>query len=456
MNSLRRVAARAAPTVEVDQVRKALHSFPSTSGAGRSGLRPSHIRGAMRLASADLLLSLSEVVHLLLLGQLPELVHPYVCGASIMALRKPNGSLQPIAIGETIRRLTSKVAVDLITDRARGVLEPLQLGVKTPNGCEAAVHRSNPDKVALSLDVSNAFNTVHRSAVLQEVRTHFPSIAPWVDCCYRHESTLFTGSSSVTSQVIASARGVQQGDLLRPVLFALAIHPVIKEARQAAVTGCVRDPPRRPGFRRLGLEVNLDKTEVIPACTTSQSFGPANFHVSCWNRSANFKLLGAAVGTPEWCEDLLGRRVAKARALLAAIGKFPDAQGAFCLLRSCFGWAKVLYSCRTVPPDSQPACLRTADTDMRAAMSRLVGRPFPSTTGALRPSATPPARSASGHAPVAYVASFSACRDLCSQLSPAFDPLDLDDGCHLSAAENSLRAVTPPGANIYAESDCPR
>ena len=67
-------------------------------------------------------------------GPFSESIQPYVCGASIMALRKPNGSLRPIAIGETIRRLTSKVAVDLITEWAREIFEPLQLGVKTPNG----------------------------------------------------------------------------------------------------------------------------------------------------------------------------------------------------------------------------------------------------------------------------------------------------------------------------------
>ena len=96
-----------------------------------------------------------------------------------MALRKPNGSFRPIAIGETIRRLTSKVAVDLIIERAREIFEPLQLGVKTPNGCEAIVHVarqwfsrncSDPGKVAISVDVSNAFNTVHRAAVLRAVR----------------------------------------------------------------------------------------------------------------------------------------------------------------------------------------------------------------------------------------------------------------------------------------------
>ena len=57
-----------------------------------------------------------------------------------------------------------------------------------------------------------------------------------------------------------------------------------------------------------------------------------------------------------------------ARALLTAIGKFPDAQGAFCLLRSCSRWAEVLCSCRTVLLDSQPSRLRTADTDKRAAL----------------------------------------------------------------------------------------
>ena len=63
-----------------------------------------------------------------------------------------------------------------------------------------------------------------------------------------------------------------------------------------------------------------------------------------------FKLLGAAIGPPDWCELLLGRRIAKARALIDGIGRFPDAQVAFCLLRSCSRWAKVLYSCRTVSP----------------------------------------------------------------------------------------------------------
>ena len=83
-----------------------MHSFPSTSGAGKSGLRPSHIREASRPASSDLLFRLiTEVVNLLLQGEVPDSVRPFVCGASIMALRKPNGTLHPIAVGETFRRI---------------------------------------------------------------------------------------------------------------------------------------------------------------------------------------------------------------------------------------------------------------------------------------------------------------------------------------------------------------
>ena len=69
--------------------------------------------------------------------------------------------------------------------------------------------------------------------------------------------TLFTGSDSSTSKVIPSAREVRQGHLLGPVLFALAIHPVIQESRRVTEATLI------DGLRRIGLETNLDKTEVI-------------------------------------------------------------------------------------------------------------------------------------------------------------------------------------------------
>ena len=78
-------------------------------------------------------------------------------------------------------------------------------------------------------------------------------------------------------------------------------------------------------FRRIGLEVNLDKTEIISPWTISQSFGSTGLPGCFWNGSASFKLLGAAVGPTDWCEDLSGWSIAKVPVLLDAIGRFPDA-----------------------------------------------------------------------------------------------------------------------------------
>ena len=65
------------------------------------------------------------------------------------------------------------------------------------------------------------------------------------------------------------------------------------------------------------------------------------------------------------------------------------------------------------------------------------------------------ARSAREHAPAAYVGTFSACRDLCSATWSAFDPLDLDEGGRLAAAEGGLGASISSGTNVHAESDAP-
>ena len=46
---------------------------------------------------------------------------------------------------------------------------------------------------------------------------------------------------------------------------------------------------------------------------------------------------------------------------------------AFCLLRSCSGWCKILFSCRTMPPAIQRSALTCADNDIRAALGQMTG-----------------------------------------------------------------------------------
>ena len=81
--------------------------------------------------------------------------------------------------------------------------------------------------------MENAFNSLDRSAILSSVRRIAPSLAPWVDYCYRHESKLFAGEATLTS-----SRGIQQGDPLGPFLFAIAVHDAIRSSKEEADSQC--------------------------------------------------------------------------------------------------------------------------------------------------------------------------------------------------------------------------
>ena len=143
------------PVIDSDMVRKALSSFAPISGAGQSGLRPSHLQEA-------------EVIKLMLRGEIPEDIRPWICGASLMALRKPNASLRLV-----------KVAVELMGSSVRSILELTQVGVQTKAGCEAIIHTTSqwtktfcddPDRVLVLVDLYNALIVFREEPCSQPIR----------------------------------------------------------------------------------------------------------------------------------------------------------------------------------------------------------------------------------------------------------------------------------------------
>ncbi|GJY07118.1 hypothetical protein Tco_0374172 [Tanacetum coccineum] len=75
---------------------------------------------------------------------------------------------------------------------------------------------------------SYAVNLVDRSALPYEVRVRCPSIYLWVDFLYGQATRLYIGDTHIWS-----ASGVQQGDPLGPLIFALVLHPLVHKIRDS-------------------------------------------------------------------------------------------------------------------------------------------------------------------------------------------------------------------------------
>ena len=67
---------------------------------------------------------------MMLRGEIPKDVRPWVCGVSLMALRKPNNFICPVVVGETLRRLCSKVAIEFMGSSVLSILEPVQVACR--------------------------------------------------------------------------------------------------------------------------------------------------------------------------------------------------------------------------------------------------------------------------------------------------------------------------------------
>lgn len=111
-------------------------------------------------------------------------------------------------------------------------LRPTQIGFNTEEGYEAAVHttrtyiqlNSNSSKVLLKIDFQNAFYSIERDVMLNEIRKKTPSIYAFMWQCYSTMSLLFFGNDTIMSQV-----GAQQGDPCGPLAFSLSIQPIIED-----------------------------------------------------------------------------------------------------------------------------------------------------------------------------------------------------------------------------------
>jgi hypothetical protein len=467
-----------APTFVPEAVLKGLLGFPPGSGAGSSGLRPQHLLEGVRSPAQRVALeALTDALNVLVAGRVPPSLAPALAGASLSALVKDGGDVRPIAVGETIRRLTSKCLCAEVKDEAALYLRPLQVGVACPMGAEAVIrsltqyverHSSSVHKLVLKVDFANAFNTVDRESFLRAATLHTPAVAKWAWWCYSQPTTLHYNSAKLTSSA-----GVQQGDNIGPLLFSLALHPTLLQLQElrdsgaglefvaaylddvvvagdaVAVLSALRIlEAAAPG---IGLHLKPSKCELIPTAGHNSSVDLDAFPEVMKRRlDGCFDILGAPVGAAEHCNSYIQvKRVEPAAERLSQLGDLEDAHAAYKIMSTCMGSCKMMYAMRTSRPDWVHAAFAQFDGLAKTSFENTVGASIAGDSWAQAKLSTSQGglgfRSAAEHAPAAFLASAVSTWDLCRVIDPLFVWEGALASSGLSAAAGLFNSQLPPG-----------
>jgi hypothetical protein len=150
--------------------------------------------------------------------------------ANLSPIRKPDDGVRPIAVGEVPRRLVGKCVLATLLEHefVKKAFDRVQYGIGMSNGKEVIVHAvasyldshsKDNDLCVFQIDIINAFNLGNRDAILRLFADHIKCAAPYVFSLLGDQPYLFIGYV----HYILSCMGVQQGDPLGPLLFALLL-----------------------------------------------------------------------------------------------------------------------------------------------------------------------------------------------------------------------------------------
>mmetsp|Transcript_21539 Transcript_21539/g.23479 ORF Transcript_21539/g.23479 Transcript_21539/m.23479 type:complete len:342 (+) Transcript_21539:1232-2257(+) len=185
---------------------------------------------------------------------------------SVLIPKNGGTSHRPLAIGDPFYRILGKILAGYLKVDCEGIFSPEQLGCGVRGGAEKVGRlaqlclESDPTVHAVSLDISNAFSNISRSAVYKELRAHFPGLVPVFEWVYGRGVRLFDSTGRELLQV---EEGVQQGDPLSSLYFCLAFQPVLKEIETEIVSKHTTNISRNRGVFRGGVAAHMDDVTLL-------------------------------------------------------------------------------------------------------------------------------------------------------------------------------------------------
>jgi hypothetical protein len=239
-------------------------------------------------------------------------------------------------------------------------LTPNQTEFGVEEGVEAAIHatrnfiQENPGCATLKIDFKNAFNCVSRDTFLQEIRTHCPKIINYIASSYDTNSFL-----SYNDTIIQSSEGAQQGDPIGPLLFCLAIQPIIKKINTKLNVwylddGTIGDTIENvlsnlslvvTEAKKIGLEVNKAKCELILGAEV-EAMNIPEAGIKILARDEMF-LLGSGLNDPS-TKGLIQQKQRELKIIFNKLAILPS-HYALHVLRNCYTAPKIMHVLRTAP-----------------------------------------------------------------------------------------------------------
>ena len=138
---------------------------------------------------------------------------------------------RPIAIGTSWYRLLGKAALNIIGDSVGRQLQPYQFAVGIPDGIGIAAtilqdFQEKDGHAILSIDLSNAFNSLRRGRIYDGLKKYAPQLLPFFQWSYTGKTELRSSNGILMGH---AATGTRQGDPLSMLYFAVGIHPLIEQ-----------------------------------------------------------------------------------------------------------------------------------------------------------------------------------------------------------------------------------
>lgn len=340
---------------------------------------------------------------------------------------------RPIACGEALRRLFGRLFCQEPANKARtaALLETAgQFGVGARGGSERVALMAqlvyDGGGVVLTIDGTNAFNALKRTALLRAVAEFMPHLYPYASKVYGPHSTpvlQFAMDGSELAEPVLSRQGVQQGDPLGPLLFALTVLPVMTSFRDKFpdmglpaylddMTILFMPPQLTPralvrleaafqhvadGLGAVGVAVNTTKS----VCLLPAASGPRSGNASATTaaaaqaalsvpvaydgvallasercQSGGIALMGVPIGCAEYvaCAAQRKLRAPGTDRLLSELARMDDAQVAFTLLRLCVP-SLATYLARNLPLALLGDELRRLDAAVLCALAAVLQEP---------------------------------------------------------------------------------